>query len=593
MSNLRTSIILNMTGNLGNQSRAAGRDLHNMGQRGARAISLMNRGLSGLGRGLDALGNRYTAFITGAGAAGAVRMVANLERRMTRLGIQAGKSADEMERLKNAVYAASRDQGTLIDPGELLGAVEEITEKTGDLNFATENLKNFAAAIQATGAEGKSIGGIAAEFQKMGIVEPKKVLEALDILTVQGKEGAFTLQNLADLGPRVVTAYTSMGRTGVPAIREMGAALQVIRQGTGSSEMAATAFEALIRTFGDANKIKLLGKQGIQIFDPAALKKGQEVLRPINELMAEIIQKTNGRKSIMSQIFDAEAIRAFNAGISEYQRTGSVLSLKKFFSVQADGKTILADSARAAKDFQSAMTYLTTSFQVFADRELTEPIKAVAGYLNSLEPGTVDRWMKMAKWIAILGGGAVAARGVFRFFAGFGGRGLAGIPGMGGGVGTSAGVVPVFVTNMGGFQSPGGAIKGAGMSAMMMGGASAGLLAIGTGIAYTVVKGIEQGFKEVGTRQIKGWSNDQLGEQLRRVQVMGDANGTTAKMIISEMERRTTYPKWMKNITREQLEAARGEVKIKIDSAAPVRVTGMKASGMDLTVDTGRTMKGF
>ena len=39
----------------------------------------------------------------------------------------------------------------------------------------------------------------------MDIKAPEEVLKAIDVLNVQGKSGAFTLQNLAALGPRVIT----------------------------------------------------------------------------------------------------------------------------------------------------------------------------------------------------------------------------------------------------------------------------------------------------------------------------------------------------------------------------------------------------
>ncbi len=83
-----------------------------------------------------------------------------------------------------------------------------------------------------------------------------------------------------------------MGRGGVQGIREMGAALQVVRQGTGNSEQAATAFEAVMNTLSDPNKIKILKSGGLKIF----ADDQEKILRPINELMVEIINKVDGKK---------------------------------------------------------------------------------------------------------------------------------------------------------------------------------------------------------------------------------------------------------------------------------------------------------
>jgi phage tail tape-measure protein len=81
MSELRTKIILDMTGNLHEQSRRYGRALDEFGRRGSRSIGLLNRAMAAAGKGIDALGSRYGGFILGAGAVGALRMIGNLEQR--------------------------------------------------------------------------------------------------------------------------------------------------------------------------------------------------------------------------------------------------------------------------------------------------------------------------------------------------------------------------------------------------------------------------------------------------------------------------------------------------------------------------------
>lgn len=446
MSKLRTSVTITLAGNL---ERAAARYTQSMRQfssRGSRYLHGLSRAAETTGRMLDRVGNRYTALLTGAGAIGTAKMVADLELRFTRLGIQANEGADAVNALKKQIYDAAQAPDIRVDPGEITSAIEAIIEKTGDLKFARDNIRNIGLAIQATGAQGGAIGDIMAEFQKMGLVDPKKVLETIDTLNLQGKEGAFTLANLAALGPRVVTAYTAMGRSGPQAMREMGAALQVIRMGTGEARQAATAFEAVMRTLSDAEKIKQLKElAGIDVFDPERLKKGERVLRPINELMAEIIQKSGGDMVKLGQVFDAEAMRAFNQAAGEFKRTGKLDTLDKFMRVQGDGKATLDDSARAAKTASAAMTNLYTAWKKFADESLTGPIQTLADALNALGSETTG---KIIKGLAIGGavlGGAVLARKTYNA-----GKGLFG----GGAAGAATGVLggmplplPVYVVN--------------------------------------------------------------------------------------------------------------------------------------------------
>lgn len=461
MAELNTKINIDAGGNFSRQMRQYERNWTRFSKTGQRQMGMLKRSVQVVGNGIDRLGNRYTALLTGAAGVGTANYVIGLERRFTRLGIQADISAEKVDGLKKRIFEASRAPNIRVDPSEITAAIEAIVEKTGDLEFAENNIRNIGYAIQATGAQGTAIGEIMAEFQKMGIVIEKDVLTAIDTLNVQGKQGAFTLQNVAALGPRVVTAYTSMGRTGIPAIKEMGAALQVIRQGTGSAEMAATAFEALMRTLGDADKVKMLQQGGIKIFDPEALKEGREVLRPINEIISEIIRRTGGKKTLLSTVFDAEAMRAFNASAAEFQRTGTLESLDKFMSVQADGNATMKDSARAADDAAAAMDSLASAWKQFADANLTQHIQSLADAIGSLDPDTVDKLIKTAVYAATAMGGLFVAKkvvGLGRDIKGMsdfvrGGKSKTGGAGLGG---MMDGVTPVYVVNMPGGKGMGG-----------------------------------------------------------------------------------------------------------------------------------------
>ena len=310
---INQSVTIDLDGNLPGRSKQFGRALSQMGERGERHLGRMARMSRTAGRSIDRLGNRYTALLSGAAIAAATKQVGDLSERYTRLGINANLSERQVQDLKQSVFDVSQAPDIRVDPAEMLSAIEDIVEKTGDLDFAKANIENIGLAIQATGATGANVGAMLAEFQKQGITAPGEVLKVIDSLNLQGKEGAFTLKDLAQLGPRVVSAYNATGRSGVQAMKEMGAALQVIRMGTDSSATAATAFEATLRTLSDPKKIEQLKELGgVEVFDPELLKQGKQQLKPINELMVEIIKASGGKQTNLGQIFDGEAMRAFN-----------------------------------------------------------------------------------------------------------------------------------------------------------------------------------------------------------------------------------------------------------------------------------------
>lgn len=469
---LRTSVVMDLRGNLERQARRYEGSLKQLSTSGQRYMGRLSRAAGALGRGLDSMGNQWTALATGVAGIGTVRSLVALEERFTRLGIAAGKSEEDMDALRETIFDISRQPDIRVDPSQVTSAIEAILEKTGDLEFAENNLRNIAAAISATGAEGSAIGDILAEFQKMDIKKPEAVLKAIDTLNEQGKSGAFTLAELANLGPRVVTAYTALGRTGPQAIREMGAALQLIVQGSGSSEQAATAFEALLRTLQQADKIKMLQAGGIKLYDPEELERGNQVLRPINELIVEIVEAVDGRGSLLSKVFDAEAMRAFNTALTEYNLNGEITSLRKFMSVQADGTATMEDSARAADTAAGAWRNISSAWQQFADNNLSGPIQAAADALNSLDQETVDRWLKIGGMAAAGLGGLYALRSLGKLGADLGrgarsiwrgaSKGKGGIAGELGGAASKMAPVPVFVTNMGAMGGGASGRKGAG-----------------------------------------------------------------------------------------------------------------------------------
>ena len=422
--------------------------------------------LQGINKGLDAVDNKWTAVGGALGGAAVARGVVDLSARYERLGIQAGLSSDKVKTLKDEVFAISQKQGIRVNDLEVLGAIEQIVERTGDLDLARRNIANIAMTLQATGAAGQDIGAMMADMSEIfGIKNPGEMLAQLDTLVVQGKAGAFTLQSLASKGSRVSAAYASMGRTGKSAVQEMGALLQVSMMGTGEADVAATAFESTLRDLV-SNRDKLEGL-GVDLFDPEKLAQGKEEARSIPQVLKEIVKATNGNVSEFSEVFGDESRRLVNVLASEYQKTGGFASLDKFMSIQGDGTQIMADSSRASQTAAAAMNNFANAWRRMADSSLAEPIQALADAMNSLDPETVQTIMKsLAGGALALGGLAIGRRvlGVGKSIAGMvrgnsgsaaGGIGSAagGIGGAAGGIGgigalaSAGGVTPVFVTN--------------------------------------------------------------------------------------------------------------------------------------------------
>ncbi|EOV1173352.1 phage tail tape measure protein [Vibrio fluvialis] len=419
---------------------------------------LMRRSMDKLDDGLDSVGNKWTALATGAAGTGSAVAVMGLEERYERLGIQAGKTKEDMAALRAEMFATSQQADVRVDQSEMLTAVEKIVEKTGDLKFAQDNMANIGRVMQATGAAGIDVGEMFADMsQKFGLKNSEDVLSAIDTLVVQGKAGAFTLQNLAAEGASVSAAYAAMGRTGPKAVQEMGAMLQISRMGSGSAAEAASAMESVLADI--TSNYEDIEKLGIEVFDEEALARGEKKFRDLPSIVKEIMEATNSDITEYSQLFGDEAMRFMKVLSSDDGKA----SFDSFLSISGDGTAVLQDSARAAQTANAAMMTLKTAWMSFADEKLAEPIADLADAINSIEPENLNKALTGATALAGTLGAVWAGRKAYKmgksvvdFVRGPKSGGGANVPGL-----PSGDVSNVYVTNMpsGGF---GGGMEGGG-----------------------------------------------------------------------------------------------------------------------------------
>ncbi|HHG0446525.1 TPA: phage tail tape measure protein [Citrobacter freundii] len=453
-SRLTTEILINLAGNLTAKARQYGANMSEFARRNERAMSVVKATTAAAGRGLDALGNRYTGMIAGFAGGAMLRDFAQTDRRITRMGLAAEKTRTEMAQM----FSGMQDSAIKfrVDDSEVISAVEKIGTVTGDIDFGFKNKNNLAASIAASGGTGESIGGLFAQFPKFQVTSEKQTLEAMDILNKLGKEGAFELKDIAEKGVRAFSMYSAAGGNGVKGIKDVGVALESAIDVTGDRDTAATAVENLIRDLQIPKVVQTLRKNGVNVFD----KQGK--MRELPTLLQEIAKKSGSKGA------EQQNARLLGAGfnqdsillISSVTSGKGADNLKRYQSVAADGQGILSDAAYAAQDFTSAVQSLNTTWEKFANSNLAKPVQELADALNSVDQETVQRWLEIGKNITIAVGGIIAARKAFQL-----GKGALDILGVGKGKGIpkgvsdvfGSGVMPVYVVNMGkgGIGGPG------------------------------------------------------------------------------------------------------------------------------------------
>jgi TP901 family phage tail tape measure protein len=316
--------------------------------------------------------------ITGLVAAGSIlamsRQVMEYNANLTRMGIQGGISADEQMRLKGEMLDVAYASGQSRDA--ILQGLNAIVQRTGDLGFARDVMKDMAIASTATGASMEDLGALASNLQQKLRLGKGEIMSAFNILTVQGKAGAFTLEDMARMGERLFSAAKRLDVSGLDDVRKIGAFAQIARMGTGSSEQATTAVERSISNI--LAKQKEIENLGVNVKDNGKV-------RAFDELIKDIIAATKGDEGVLGKLFGEEGIRAVSIIASAYRETGGFDLFDKLMrsDVGREGE-LLKDFARYSGEAKFQWQVLATAATEFADTALGPVIKSASDALKEM-----------------------------------------------------------------------------------------------------------------------------------------------------------------------------------------------------------------
>ncbi|MDR1836608.1 MAG: phage tail tape measure protein [Treponema sp.] len=411
------------------------------------AIDKVDKAVSGTSAKLAALG---LTLSVGAAAKGIIEM----DHRMTRLGISANASADQISELKRAVFDAAQASDVKIDPTHILGGLEVIIGKTNDLKYAEDNIRNIGLAIQATGENGDSIGALFSEFHNFKY-SSEQISALMDDMVAQANEGAFSLADFAKAAPQLFSTLNAEGFGTAPEnIKKTNAALQIINAGTKSPEKAIISFNAAIKELTDPKKQRDLRRLGIRIRDSAGN------FRDFNDIMLEIAQKSENARNAnyLKAIFSDSSMQAIRSYVTHGERM-----YKNLNDLGDTTGTLQKQSAKMAVTLQSNIKNLQTAFSRFADSNLSQPLTALTELLNNLAEDP-DRLKKVFTGIAVGIGAITAIKGIAGISRFVGSllqlkRGRINI----GEALKMSSAMPVYVTNWGGMSGIGGAPELPGM----------------------------------------------------------------------------------------------------------------------------------
>lgn len=398
---LETSIVLKLTGNLDQQAARYSRSIDQMAKSSSRSLNIMRGSAAAMGRGLDMIGNRYTAILTGGGLGAAALQVADFDAQMVRMGTDVGMSAEQVKQFKAQIMSVANAPDIRIGNADLGASISELLAKTGDIKFADENIRNLGVGIQGFGADAKDVARMVGVFHQKQIKDVAGVGLAYDRLYEQFAKGSVSV---ADIARESEKLFSLTRREGVEGIAEMGALMQIFVKTTGSAAEATTSIKAVTNSFSDLEKLKILKKSGINVFEGDG-----KTLRDMTKLLPEIVNAAGKSDIKLRQVFDDTAMQGLRALYPEANQ--------RLLEEMATGTVQLGRTQRAAAEnantFKSSLQSLTNAMQQFADKKLSGPLQSTADFING---GTPERQEQVADdiWNAgVVGAGLYGARKVW------------------------------------------------------------------------------------------------------------------------------------------------------------------------------------
>ncbi|WP_208487231.1 phage tail protein [Escherichia coli] len=444
---LSTEIMINLAGNLTAKARQYGANMSQFARNHQKAMRLVKATTEAAGRGLDTLGNRYTAMIAGLGSSLTIKQVADFDAQMRRMGTDAQLTTEQVKTLHDKIRDVSNQKDIRIDASALGQGASELLGKTGDYQYVVDNLRNMGLMMQAFGVDGQVAAGLMAQFWEKNVRGADAVSNMMDRLYSQFAVGSVSVADVARAAPKLFSIIQDQGPE---AIAQMGAFAQVFAKNKGSIDETVTSIQAMYASLSDKKNIEFLKKNGVDVF-----VKGTKDIKKPYELMMEILKRAKYDPLKLQDVFDLTGMQGIKALLTPENRQ---LMEQMIYGTIELGSTQKAAQTNA-EGFNAAMQSLNNEWQRFAERELAKPVQELADAINSVDQDTVQTWLQVGKYMAIALGGIIAIRKTYQF-----GKTIHDImnpKGKGKGIPGSitdifgSGVMPVYVVNMGSLGSGG------------------------------------------------------------------------------------------------------------------------------------------
>ncbi|AZF64165.1 phage tail tape measure protein [Pseudomonas sp. LBUM920] len=465
-----------------------------MGQTANKA-DLKARGHQQLDAGRTGMKSTVGAAVVGIGAlAVPTKVSADFGAIVRDIAIKAGIANKPQEKeMSRKIIDTSRDTG--MARNDVADVVNQLVSAGMDLSKALEYAPVAAKFVVGQGSNGVDTAKmINALGQNAKITDPKQMQQALEAIAYQGQAGSFEAVDMAKWFPELLANMGSLGITGIDAVTQLGAMLQVQMKSAGGADEAANNLKNWMSKIGSGETVKAYAKAGIDYKGSmqTGLQNGMSTLETSMALAQKYIQATDPKRAAamaeatakISKESDPEKAKAMMASLEESLRTGDLfadMQVKAALSAYMQNKALYSQLKNDSRDATGILDKNLSerreaSSQKWAEmaQSMDDAMRSVGDALRPVTDTVAEALTKVTKGITSLsdsapgvvmgitavGGGLVALKGLLSSFKIA--KGLLNVA-RGSLGGKSGEVQKVFVTNSpdgGGFDGKGSDPKG-------------------------------------------------------------------------------------------------------------------------------------
>ncbi|WP_285428168.1 phage tail tape measure protein [Pseudomonas sp. lyk4-R2A-8] len=421
-----------------------------MGQTANKA-ELKARGHQQLDAGKNGMKSTVGAAVVGVGMlAVPTKVSADFGAIVRDIAIKAGIANKPQEQeMSRKIINTSRDTG--MARNDVADVVNQLVGAGMDLSKALEYAPVAAKFVVGQGSNGVDTAKmINALGQNAKITDPKQMQQALEAIAFQGQAGSFEAADMAKWFPELLANMGSLGITGMDAVTQLGAMLQVQMKSAGGADEAANNLKNWMSKIGSGDTVKAYAKAGIdyKASMQTGLQHGMSTLETSMSLAQKYIQAIDPKRAAamaeatakISKESDPEKAKAMMASLEESLRTGDLfadMQVKAALSAYMQNKALysqLKNDSREATGIldKNLSERREASSQKWAEmaQSMDDAMRSVGDALRPVTDTVAEALTKVTRGITSLsdsapgvvtgitavGGGLIALKGLLSSF---------------------------------------------------------------------------------------------------------------------------------------------------------------------------------